>query len=131
MAPGRIVPPPFGKRQPWTRSAPSRSGIEKLSNFAEVITVVCVTHDYEPTTRCFDTTHQRVAVASSRNIDDSSPQLASDVLRAVGTSVVCDDNFGIDVQAMDRRLCFQNTDSQGVCLVQARHDNGKFERITS
>ena len=93
----------------------------------EVVAVVGVAHDDVAAARFEKSVIQRGTIAAHWHIDDAGPCVQRNALRSVSGSVVCDQDFGDQPEAVDAGARFSDAGLERLSLVQARHEHGDLE----
>ena len=103
--------------------------LDELRQLAEIVAVVRVAHDHEPSVRGVDAAHQCGAVTLVGHRHDPRPLGARDVHRRVGAAVVGHDNLADDAGRLHGGERLADAGRQCVRLVEAGHDDGQLDVV--
>ena len=94
---------------------------------AEVVAVIGVAHDDEDAARRRDPALERGAVATLLDVDAPRAVRPRDFLRAIGASVVRDDDLAVDTRFFHRCLRLPDADFKRLRFIQTRHDDTQLD----
>ena len=100
---------------------------EETWDVREVVAVVGVGHEDVLAARCGDAGVERCAVSASGHENETCAVRGCDGLRAVGGTVVGDDDFAGDVVVAEYGDRFIDTRGERLRLVEAGHHYGEFD----
>src|ERR1043166_4547694 len=100
--------------------------LNKWHQVDEVVRIVGVAHDDEPSARRANSTHEGAAVTLRSHIDHATSALRRQTRRAVSRSIVGDHDFAIDAVRFNEAASFVDADLERFGLVETRHDDREF-----
>src|SRR4051794_15324367 len=95
----------------------------------EIIGVICVSHDDEPAPRSLDATEESSAIAPIGDVLNPGTGLPCQILRAIRAAVIRHQHLARDAILAEKSTGLLHARSNGICLVQAGHENGQFHRL--
>ena len=94
---------------------------QKRPEVTKIIAAVRIAHDDEASVGGQNASPQRGAIAADRDFNDARTRSQRDVSRAIGASVICDNDFARDARLLEEAKRLGDTCRKRFGLIQARH----------
>jgi hypothetical protein len=115
-----------GEPIPHGQVCPRAQLIEECGDVSEVIARIRVSHDNKFASRRLHSAHQRTAISVASNFDHAGSQSFGDLIAAVLTAVIGDDDLAFHPMRSKCFPDFGDTSGQRLRFVQAGHHHRHF-----
>jgi hypothetical protein len=103
--------------------------IQEFRDLTEIVAVIRVAHYYQRCSRGSNSGHQGTAVASLAHLNYARAEPRRNFSRAIGASIVGNNNLSSDLICQQRMLCLFNADGERIRFIEAWHYYRKFWRF--